>query len=115
MEWANYVYPVLSICGLFGVILALGIGFFYLWLLYLGKKASKCPECDRKGAGELLESEVIHSKVYTEWRDASGFRKGSGERQQIQVTEKMYEDHFKCEHCGHEWTTTAQEIERAPR
>ncbi len=63
MEWINYVYPILSICGLFGIILALGIGFAYLWLLYLGKKASKCPECERKGAGKLLESEVIHSKI----------------------------------------------------
>lgn len=112
---ANYVYPVLLICGLSSIILVVGIGFAYLWLVRLGKEAIKCPKCKKKEAGELVESEMIHSKVYTEWRDAGIFSRDSSRRQQIQVTEKTYEDRFKCEHCGHQWIKTTQEIKRDPR
>ena len=112
---ANYVYPVLLVCGLFSTILVVGIGFSYLWLVWLEKEATKCPECGKKGAGELVESDVIHSYVHTEWRDASIFSRDRGQRQLIQVTEKTYEDHFKCEHCGHQWVKTAQETKRTPR
>ena len=115
MEWYNLVFPVLLLCGLFGVIILVGIGFSYLWLVWLGKEATKCPECDERGAGELVESKVIHSRVYTEWKDTSMFSRDPRRRQPIQVTEKTYEDHFKCKYCGHKWTTTAQERKRSPR
>lgn len=112
---ADDVYPVLLMCGLLIVILLVGIGFSYLWLVWLGKQATKCPKCNKKGAGELVKSEVIHSNVRTEWKDMGLFRRGSSQRQRIQVTEKTYEDHFKCEYCGYQWTTTAQEIKHDPR
>ena len=116
MEWPDVLCPSLMICGLFGVILLVGIGSSYLWLVWSGKEATKCPECGKRGAGELVESKVIHSRVYTEWKEAWGiFGRDLSQRQLIQVTEKTYEDHFKCEHCGHQWTRTAQERKQSPR
>ena len=72
-----------------------------------------CPECGRRGAGELVESQVINSKVHTEWRNArSIFRRNSTGRELVRVTESTYEDHFECQYCGHQWTKTAQERKR---
>ena len=117
MEWYDVMYPSLVICGLFGLIFLVGIGFSYLWLVWVGKEATKCPECGKRGAGELVESKEIRSRVYTEWKDTpqSIFRRDPNRRQLIQVTEKTYEDHFECEHCGCRWTKTAQERKRTPR
>jgi DNA-directed RNA polymerase subunit RPC12/RpoP len=113
---ANFVFPVLLLCGFFGIILLVGIGSTYLWLVWLDKEATKCPECGEKGAGELVETEVIQSRVYTEWKDAWGiFGRDPSRRQLMQVTEKTYEDHFECEYCGHQWTTTARERKQSPR
>jgi len=116
MGWYDALFPSSVVCGLLGIILLVGIGFSYLWLVWLGKEATKCPECGRRGAGELVKSEVIHSRVYTEWKDTrSIFARDSSRRQLIQVTEKTYEDHFECQSCGHQWTKTAQEKKRTPR
>jgi hypothetical protein len=44
MDWANAVFPSLIVCGLFGIMLAVGIGFSYLWLVWLNKPVGEnCP------------------------------------------------------------------------
>jgi len=116
MNWLNILFLSSIVCVLFIVMLAVGIGCSYLWLVWLNKRATKCPECDKTGAGELVESKVIHSRVYTEWKDKQSiFSRDPSRRQLIQVTEKTYEDHFECKYCGHRWTKTAQERKRTPR
>jgi transcription elongation factor Elf1 len=116
MEWLDVLYPFLMMCGFSGLMLLVGIGSSYLWLVWWGKEATKCPECGKRGAGELVESKVTRSRVYTEWRDRWGiFGRDASKRQLIQVTEKTYEDHFKCEHCGYRWTKTAHEKKHTPR
>jgi DNA-directed RNA polymerase subunit RPC12/RpoP len=112
---ADILYPTLLVCGFFGVILLVGIGFTYLWLLWLNAEAVKCPECGRRGAGELEESEVITRRSYNEWKEGSNILGRSvGRRQQIRVTEQTYDDQFACKHCGHRWTKTAQETIHRP-
>lgn len=109
MGWYDVLFPALVVCGSFGIIFLVGIVFSYLWLVWLDKEATKCPECGKRGAGELVESEMIHSRVSTEWRDTHGiFGRGASRRQLIQVTEETYEDHFECKYCGHQWTKTTQ-------
>ncbi len=116
MEWHNFVFPVLLLCGFFGIILLVGIGSTYLWLVWLDKEATKCPKCGKKGAGELVETKVLQSRVYTEWKDAWGILgRDPSRRQLMQVTEKTCEYRFECEYCGHQWTTTAQERKRSAR
>jgi DNA-directed RNA polymerase subunit RPC12/RpoP len=112
---ASIVYPTLLVCGFFGVILLVGIGFTYLWLLWWNAEAVKCPECGRRGAGELVESDVIARKSYTQWRDGKNIlgRSVAG-RHQIRVTEQTYDDQFACKHCGHRWIKTAHETTHRP-
>ncbi len=105
--------PLFLVCGLFALILAVGIGCSYLWLVWLGKEATKCPKCGKRGAGELLESKVIDSKSYTEWERRLRILGGDADqRRLVQVTEQASEDHFECERCGHRWTRTAREKKR---
>ncbi|MGD1994972.1 MAG: hypothetical protein PVI59_17395 [Anaerolineae bacterium] len=116
MGWLDVLFPSLLICGLFGVILLVGIGFSYLGLVWLHKEMTKCPECSRRGAGELVEREVVASEVNTEWKDRRGiFGRDRDRRQLVQVTEETYEEHFECQYCGHCWTRTTQETQRDSR
>ena len=106
----------ISSLWLFGIMILVGIVSSYLFLVWLGKEMTKCPECGKRGAGELVESKVINSRVYTEWKQArSLFNRGPSQRQPIQMTKETYEDHFKCEYCGHQWTKTGQERKRTQR
>ena len=112
---AVFVYPLGVICGLFGIFILAQVVITYAWLRWLNAKATRCPECGRKGAGELLDSDVIDSKEYVQWRNArSFFGWGAGKRQRIQVSDRTYEDRFECQYCGHQWTITAQEKKEGP-
>ncbi len=102
MDIGAFLYPSLLICLLFGVILAVGIGFSYLWLVILHKQMSKCPQCKRKGGGDIVASEVISSQNHMDYKRNPPAR----------VTVKTLEDHYECQHCGHQWTRTAQETTR---
>ncbi len=116
MEWPDILFPSLIVCGLFGVILVVGIGCSYLGLVWLNRRATKCPECGRVGAGELVESQVVDTKVYTDWKGAGGiFARGSGWRKPARVVERTYEDRLECKYCGHQWVVTAQQRESAAR
>ena len=112
MGWSDILVPSLMICGLFGVMLVVGIGFSYLWLVRLNKEATKCPECGKRGAGELVESKVIDSKAHTERRTHSSiFRQDA---RPVRVTEETCEDHYECQYCGRRWTKTAQWTRTTP-
>ncbi len=115
MDFGAVFYPLLLVCALFGVILVVGIGFSYLWLLALDALARTCPQCRKRGAGNVTASEVVDSRSFITWsqsRSLSGSR--TGRPRQVRVTEKSYEDHYECRHCGHQWTKTAKETERTP-
>ena len=112
---ADLIYPIGMICGMFGIFILAQIVITYIWLRWLSAKATRCPECGRKGAGELVDSNEIDSKAYIQWKDVRNiFGRDSGKRQRIRVSEKTYEDHFECRYCGHQWMTTAQEKKKSP-
>jgi len=112
---ADFVYPLGVICGLFGVFILAQIVIAYIWLRWLNAKATTCPECGHKGAGELLDSDVIDSTEYVQWRDVrSFFGRRAGKRRRVEVSDKTYEDHFECRYCGHRWTSTTQERKESP-
>jgi predicted RNA-binding Zn-ribbon protein involved in translation (DUF1610 family) len=100
-------YPVALICVFFSLIILVGIGASYLWLRWLNARMTRCPACGQKGGGELVSSDVVTTKSYIDWKDAA-HSKG------VRVREQTYADHFRCEHCGHEWETTGQEKKRVP-
>lgn len=108
-------FPVLLVCGFFGVILLTGIVGSYFWLRWIHSQMTACPACGRKDAGEIADSKTLESKTSVEW---SGERKRLGQifghPQRIRVVEKTVEDRFECRFCGHEWTTTAREKTHTP-
>ena len=112
MGWADILYPLVLMGGICGIFLLVSIGLSYLGLVWMSRRAAKCPECGKVGAGELAETEMINSMVHTQTRTHLGlFRL---ETRPVQVTEETYEDHFKCQHCGHQWTRTAKWTKTSP-
>lgn len=110
--WPDVFYPSLLICAPLIVIFLVTVGVCYLWLTWWSKRATRCPECGKKGAGELTESQLINSTVRTEQRTHYGlFRQ---EQRPTQVKEETYEDHFRCQYCGHQWVKTAQWTQTIP-
>jgi hypothetical protein len=111
MGWADVFFPSLIVCGISGLMLAVAIGCSYLWLVWLNKRETKCPECGRAGAGELVESKVIDSRSHLDWKKRSGPFQDTGP---VRVTEETYEDHFECQYCGYRWTKTTQWTRTTP-
>ncbi len=108
-------FPLMLVCGFFGIIILVGIVFSYLWLRWLNAQMTKCPECGRKGAGELVNTDVINAKSYTVWKDARNVLGwDASRRRRVRVTENTYEDSFRCQFCGHQWVMTAQEKKESP-
>jgi hypothetical protein len=109
----NTFFPLLLLCVSFAIILLMGIVFSYLWLRLYSALMTKCPECGKRNTGELIDTEIVDSKTYVEWDEGrKGFGQLVGQHRQVRVTENTVEDHFKCKHCGNEWTMTAQEKKR---
>ena len=111
MNTGVFLVP-LMICGLLGFMLAVGIVFSYLWLMHLDAEARKCPECLKKGSGGILETELIDSRSYIDSTVTGNLsRKYKNRLQLVRVEEKKYKVHYKCEHCGNQWTGVAVEKE----
>jgi hypothetical protein len=109
-NWGDFVYPLLVGFGLFAVVLVIGTVFAYFFLVWWSKELTKCPECGKRGAGALVESTEIGSRVYTEWRNERDWTSFKPTRRQLyQVTEETRRDRLKCESCGHQWTRTAKQ------
>jgi DNA-directed RNA polymerase subunit RPC12/RpoP len=111
MDWADVFFPSLIVCGIFGIMLAVAIGCSYLWLMWLNKRATKCPECGKTEAGELVEDKLIESKSHLEWKTHGS---ASRDPSPLRVTEETYEEHFECRYCGHRWVQTAQWTRTTP-
>ena len=102
MDLGAILYPSLLVCGLFGLMMAVGLGFSYLWLVMIHKQLSRCPECQRRGGGEIVETKVLAVQNHMDFKRYPPAR----------VTVKTLEDHYKCQYCGHVWTQTGQETTR---
>lgn len=112
MGWLDIFYPSLLICGMVGIVFLVSVVSSYLWLTWVNKQATKCPECGKTGAGELIESKEINSRIRTEWRTRKSlFRQDT---RPIRVKEETHEDHYKCQYCGHQWIKTAQWTQTIP-
>ena len=74
-----------------------------------------CPKCHRLFSREVEEKEIVDERVYNT-SQAPEFA-GGGNLQDPNITSGMsvpkdlvtYKYHYKCKHCGHEWTDTKEE------
>lgn len=115
MDIGGIVYPLLLLCALVGVMLLVGIGFSYFWLVAMDAQGRTCPNCHKRGAGNLIASDTLDSTSHTTWSKTRGYgRASTGKPRLLEVTEENYEDHYECRHCGHKWTKTGKETTRTP-
>jgi hypothetical protein len=109
----SFVFPLLLVCGIFSVIILMGIGISYLSLRWFYAEINKCPECGRRGAGEFLDSEVVNTNARIETKNTS-MRFGGSTAQRVRITETTHKERYRCENCGHEWERTTQEKKTDP-
>jgi hypothetical protein len=102
MDFGAIFYPTFLVLLLFGLIILVGVVFSYWWLVMFDKKLRTCPNCQTRGAGNVVESELIASQSQMDFKS----------HRPVRVTVKTFEDHYKCERCGHTWIRTAQETTR---
>jgi DNA-directed RNA polymerase subunit RPC12/RpoP len=109
------IFVPLLICGMLGIMMAVATGFSYLWLRHVEAEAKRCPHCQSKGAGDVLEYEMIEEHTYIE-TDAKGWlpRRHRRRAKPVRVEKKKYKVDYRCSQCGHEWTGVAMEEERKP-
>jgi DNA-directed RNA polymerase subunit RPC12/RpoP len=103
----DILIPIGLLCVFVALFVGVTIGFTYLWLLWYNASMTRCPECGKRGAGELVNSRVLSSKSYL---DQNEMKKGKV----VRITEKTHEDEFECQYCGHRWTSMAEHTQRLP-
>ena len=109
----DVLYPLLIICALFGVFMLVAVGSSYFLLRWYQAEMTRCPQCRRRGAGELMESEEVGSKAYIRPKNVRTLLdRLTRAPQRVRVTEKTYDDHYRCRRCGHEWTAQGKEREQ---
>jgi hypothetical protein len=77
-----------------------------------------CPQCHRPFEKELEEKEYVNREFVTVPGEPSALRGATRPTawQPYYVRKELsrYRYHYKCKHCGHEWTETKIEERDAP-
>lgn len=104
---------LLLICGTLVVLVAVASISSFVLLRYADAVARKCPNCEKKGGGEVVEYELLESRTYTDTAAIQSLpRKFRDKAKPVKMEEKKYEVDYKCKHCGHEWTDFATDKEQ---
>jgi hypothetical protein len=93
MDFIDVIIPILPMCGLLILVLAIGIGFNYLWLKLMLRRINTCPECHTRGSGNLLDTQEIVLSNHVDHRG----------RKPVRIKEVKIIDHYQCEACNHTW------------
>lgn len=102
MTAADIFYPSLIICGLLLAMLAISAVSSYFWLRHVDARYRKCPNCERKGVGDVVATNVVNSQTRID-------RKG---RRAARVTVETHEDQYLCSACDHRWTVRFKSEQR---
>jgi hypothetical protein len=114
-SWIQVFAPIVVICTIFALLVLFGIWVTYLGLREWDRRKRACPNCGRKGSGDVIESDVISTRSYVDTRQVGKAKLGrSTTWGAIRVTETQYEDLYQCSICGHRWTRESAEVERVP-
>ena len=97
----NIFYPIFVFCGLAVAIVLISVA---LTVLFLDRHIRTCPECRRRGVGYIVNTETVESNTHFDYRGGQGAK----------VKKEHLVDHYKCEHCGYQWTRTIKRKERIP-
>ena len=102
MDFLEALLPVLPICGLLLLVLFLGIVVNYFWLKVMYRRIRACPECNAKGAGEIIDTQEVVLSNNVDYKL----------RKPVRVKEVKITDHYQCEACQYTWTRTFTQKER---
>ncbi|MFQ5615057.1 MAG: hypothetical protein ACE5GO_01135, partial [Anaerolineales bacterium] len=91
MDYLATIFPSLLICGFIGLVILIGIAASMVWFRYVDGYLRACPECHRRGAGYIVETETVSSHSHTDYKG----------RNPVRITEEHIIDHYQCEHCDH--------------
>ena len=94
MDTIGLLYLSLMICGMFVIMLVISLAASSIWLRSVEGNLRQCPNCKKKGAGEIEEVDVLESETHMDFKGVYPTRK----------TMERLLDHYQCTHCGHEWT-----------
>jgi hypothetical protein len=111
----DILIPPLIVILFFGLVFAIGIGITYLMLLVYDGEIRKCPECGRRRAARLTETDTLNERSYID--QSMMARMAMSNKSWVKphrITETTYEDHFVCKFCGHAWSKTVLERKRNP-
>jgi len=104
MGLAEVIFPLLPICGLSILVLAIGVVISYFLLRSTYQRILTCPKCGAKAAGEIFDTEEIFLANNIDYRG----------RNPVRNKETKITDHYRCETCQHTWTRTFTRRERIP-
>lgn len=68
------------------------------------RKLRACPNCKKKAAGMIVETEIT----------PLGMQMEHSGKELVQVKSKKVSDHYECKHCQHTWMRTFERKERLP-
>jgi hypothetical protein len=93
MDFIDVIVPILPMCGLLILVMAIGIGFNYLWLKFILRRINTCPECGTRGSGTIIDTQEIILSNHVDHRG----------RKPVRIKEVKVVDHYQCETCNHTW------------
>jgi transcription elongation factor Elf1 len=102
MDFLEILFPILPMCGLLLLVLFIGVAVNYFWLKFMYRRILACPECNAKGAGEVIDTQevILSNKVDYKLRKP------------VRIKETKITDHYQCKVCGHSWTRSFTQKER---
>lgn len=105
----DIIYPVAIICVFGSAVLLVGMATTSWFMRVTDGRLRQCPNCHRKGAGYIVQTDSIESNSHMDFQG----------RTPLRITHEAFEDHYECEHCGHTWVVpfqrTTQEKRKSPR
>ncbi len=102
MDLTPIILPLVLVCGLFGIVMAVGVVGSAFW--YIDRDLRACAECGSKGTGYIVDTDTISSQTHMDYKGQTPMR----------VTEKHLIDHYECEECGHKWEHALKQKKYTP-
>lgn len=102
MKALDFIIPLLPVCGLFILVLLLGIGINILWLRSIYRKIWTCPNCGAKEGGEIIDTQKIVLSNHMDYRS----------RKAVRIKETKTIDTYQCGTCQHTWERSFMTKER---
>lgn len=99
---AQFLYPLLLIVLILGVMFGVSAIASYFWLRHLDANFRKCPKCETRSAGMIIDTVDLGTKTEIDFSRTPP----------LKITTHQVEDHYQCEKCSHIWTRNLYETKR---